>query len=526
MTHTILDLMDRVLSAVFAAPSWDAWRVVLKAIFGLPMTSAELELFRQLSGRTEAPTEQAREVWLIVGRRAGKSFICALIAVFMTCVRTYRLAPGEKGLFMVIAADRRQARVVRRYIRALLHLSPVLRQMIAPAGDTATSKGETQTAIYLTNGLVIEIHTASTAAVRGYTVVGAIADEIAFWPTDEAAHSDTAVLEALRPAMATVPDALLLLLSSPYARRGEMWKAFQRFWGQDHRRTLVIKADTLTLNPTASREIIDQAYADDPAAAAAEYGAEFRRDVESFIDPDALSAVTVPGRHSLGYSPEFSYVAFTDPAGGSGTDSFTLAIAHRLFDSERVVVDVVLERRPPFSPEATVEEFAKTLHAFGLSTVIGDRYAGEWPREQFRKHGIAYTVADRAKSDIYQAFLPMVNSSRLELLDNPRLLSQLTALERRTARGGRDSIDHPPKGRDDVANVVAGACVFSEDGHYQLGGTGVCVGFGHWIFESAATERLRGRMATFGDPIYEPDPLVRDMKARGKLPITTSDVQH
>ena len=37
------------------------------------------------------------------------------------------------------------------------------------------------------------------------------------------------------------------------------------------------------------------------------------------------------------------------------------------------------------------------------------------------------------------------------------LTAQLCSLERRTARGGRDSIDHPPRARDDVANAVAGA---------------------------------------------------------------------
>jgi hypothetical protein len=31
-------------------------------------------------------------------------------------------------------------------------------------------------------------------------------------------------------------------------------------------------------------------------------------------------------------------------------------------------------------------------------------------------------------------------------------------LERRTARGGRDSIDHPPGAHDDLANAVAGLC--------------------------------------------------------------------
>jgi hypothetical protein len=47
------------------------------------------------------------------------------------------------------------------------------------------------------------------------------------------------------------------------------------------------------------------------------------------------------------------------------------------------------------------------------------------------------------------------------LLDHPRLVAQLCALERRTARGGRDSIDHPPGAHDDVANAAAGALVLS-----------------------------------------------------------------
>jgi len=57
--------------------------------------------------------------------------------------------------------------------------------------------------------------------------------------------------------------------------------------------------------------------------------------------------------------------------------------------------------------------------------------------------------------------LPALNSGRVELLDVPRLVGQLCGLERRTARGGRDTIDHPPGGRDDVANAVAGAVVLA-----------------------------------------------------------------
>ncbi len=65
------------------------------------------------------------------------------------------------------------------------------------------------------------------------------------------------------------------------------------------------------------------------------------------------------------------------------------------------------------------------------------------------------------KSEIYQAVLPLINSSRVRLLDNHRLAQQLAGLERRTGRGGRDSIDHSRGGHDDIANAVSGALVLA-----------------------------------------------------------------
>jgi hypothetical protein len=76
------------------------------------------------------------------------------------------------------------------------------------------------------------------------------------------------------------------------------------------------------------------------------------------------------------------YLAFVDPSGGSA-DSMTLAIAHR--DDDRGVLDAVRERRPPFSPDDVVSDFAELLKAYGITEVHGDRYAGERPRERFSR---------------------------------------------------------------------------------------------------------------------------------------------
>lgn len=81
----------------------------------------------------------------------------------------------------------------------------------------------------------------------------------------------------------TPPGALLVCISSPYARRGALWDAYRRHYGQDGDPVLVWQADTRSMNPTVDERVIADAYEQDEAAAAAEYGAEFRRDVESFI---------------------------------------------------------------------------------------------------------------------------------------------------------------------------------------------------------------------------------------------------
>jgi len=215
------------------------------------------------------------------------------------------------------------------------------------------------------------------------------------------------------------------------------------------------------MNPGFPARIIAKAFEDDPARAGAEYGAEFRNDVAAFVTREVVDGCTAPGRHELPPLPGCRYVAFCDPSGGS-SDSMTLAIAHAdSRDRTLAVLDAVREVKPPFSPEGVVIEFAEVLKSYGINRVTGDRYAGLWPRERFLTHGITYDLSDRPKSDIYRDTLPMLNSAKAELLDLKGVTAQLCGLERRTARGGRDSIDHAPGAHDDLANSVAGALLLA-----------------------------------------------------------------
>ena len=183
--------------------------------------------------------------------------------------------------------------------------------------------------------------------------------------------------------------------------------------------------------------------------------AQFRTDVEGFITREAVEACVNVGVRESPSERKHSYVAFVDPSGGS-SDAMTLAIAHK--EGETEILDVIRERKPPFSPEAVVEEFRSSLRPIAARGCMGI-VRGEWPREQFQKRGVFYEPADRSKSEIYVDLLPLINSRAIDLLDHDRLLMQLTSLERRTSRAGKDSIDHAPGAHDDVANAVAGALV-------------------------------------------------------------------
>ncbi len=443
----------------FSADSWATWRVLDKALFGEPLDDLERAMFKELTGRDSAPTEPAEEAWIIAGRRSGKDVKAASIAVYLATIAAEAfqfqryLAPGERGVVQLLAVDRNQATICLGYLKAMFQ-----QRLFASLVDRELPDG-----LELTNRLAIEITTNDKRRVRGRTVVASVLDEIAFWLSDEGNTSspDTAVYDALKPAMATIPGAMLIAISSPYARKGLLWKKYRAHYGQDGS-TLVVKAPTWIMNPTLSRTegFIAKAYQDDPHAAAAEFGAEFRSDVSGFIEYDVIDAVTLHGTRELEPRGSTTYFGFCDPSGGS-KDAMTLGIAHLEAGSDTAVLDCLREIRPPFKPTDVVAEFCGTLRAYGISAVTGDRYAGEWVVSAFAEHGIVYEHSERSRSEIYLELLPALNSGSVQLLDNPRLLTQLVGLERRTSRTGRDTVDHTPGAHDDLANAAAGALVLA-----------------------------------------------------------------
>lgn len=440
------DLFGEILPGA----SWALWRVLLIASQGEPLTDAERPIFADLTGRESEPDAPVDEFWGIFGRRAGKTRAFAILAVYYACLIDYAdvRAPGERLKVVLLAATTKQATKAFTYIRGIVEGVALFANMMdgEPTADT----------IRLTNGVDIEIRPANFRTIRGETLVCLLGDEVAYWHTAEsAANPDSEILGAARPALATTGGPLFAF-SSPYSRRGELWNVYKREYGPTGDPTiLVAKGASRTMNATLSEKVVERAYRADPAAAAAEYGGEFRNDIEAFITLEAVQAVIPVGVRERPPVDGIRYRAFVDVSGG-GSDSHVLAIAHH--DGEIAVLDAVRELQG--SPDAVTVEFAGLLKTFGVTTVVGDNYGAAWVRDRFAAHGVTYQPSEKNKSDIYREFLPVLNSEQCRLLDVPKLEAQLVALERRTTRGtGRDIIDHQQmkNAHDDVANAVAGA---------------------------------------------------------------------
>jgi len=434
------------LPAFKSVQTWTAWLVWLKTIFALPLTDEERAIFQRCTGREDPPATEPSEIYTIVGRRGGKSFISSLTAVFIACFSSFKqyLNAGEKAAILILARDRDQAKIVFSYVSGILHAVAALEAMI----DV-----ERADQIELNNGVIIMVKTSDFRAIRGLTVAAAILDEVAFWDS-EGVSPDREVLTALRPATSTIPGAKLIAISTPYSQSGSLYEAHRDHYGRKDEHILVWQADTRTMNPTIDAELIQREIERDPEGAQAEWLATFRTDLQAAFSPEALEFCTVKGRDELPSSPFIEYRAFTDPSGGK-VDSFSLAIGHR-DESGNAVIDLVRAWDPPFNPKEVTGEIAEVLKAYGCLTVSGDLFAGEWPIAEFQSHGIAYQQAQANKNELYLSFIPVTNSRAVELPDDKRLLTQLRRLERKRGRAGKDTVDHPPRLHDDLSNSVAG----------------------------------------------------------------------
>lgn len=452
-----------------SGPEWQKptrapWHVLARILSGEKLTRVELRLFRACTGLQRVP-RNLRTLIGLIGRRGGKSHFLAALSVWIAVFGgdwANVLTPGERGVVLLLAPSRKQAQLLARYAIGLCQ-----NEMISGLVERQTAEE-----IEFSTGAVIETGVSDYRTIRGRTILATIYDEGCF-AAEEGASPLEEVLAAAEPGMATVPGGgWLALSSSPWKPRGLMHKRWKDLHGQqdacDRLRAICWVASSQSMNPSLPKGYVERKMAEDPVKARCEYvvdpSSPWRSTDADFVPDDAIQACTDWEVFERPPESGVKYFAFTDAAGGSGLDSFCLAIAH-VDGNGRAILDAARERKPRFVPSAVVSEYAALMKRYKISEVTGDHFSGGYVRNDYASQGITYRPSKLTKSAIYLAALPMLLNGKARLLDLARLRTQLSSLERICHTGGRESVD--ASGPEDLANAAMGALVGADNASHR-----------------------------------------------------------
>lgn len=408
--------------------TWANWFVFLKALYGLPLANdSELAAFKKFTGRSNynPPEGGFPEAVAITGVQCGKSTVAGTLL-------TDGSLTGEPGTVAAgISQDHRGSmRVLLRYARAPFETLDVFRAEVlrAPA-DTMELK----------RGTALSAYPCRPETLRGIRASIVVLDEPAFYTSTDGRPTDKEMWRVARGRVATT-GGKIVAISSPYAQSGLIYDLHRKHFGNDDSPVLVWQASSLDMNPTLSADYLKRMEEDDPEAFKSEVLGEFRSGTSTFFDSEALQSCVEVGIKERLPQAGIQYGAGADPASGSGKDSSSLTIVHR--EGEKIVMDLARTWAPPFNPSGVIAEQCDILKQYGLTEIVGDKFAAGFVLEAYRSHGITYRYAAKDQSGTYLELLPLVNAGSVVLLDQPELLRELRGLERRRGSSGRDRVDH------------------------------------------------------------------------------------
>jgi hypothetical protein len=424
-----------------------AQQAVLKATYGEALDPAEMEIYCRATGReTYAPREHS-ELTVIAGRQSGKtSRIGAIIALY-EAFREHGLPRGQRAYVLVIAPVVQQAAIAFDFMKRYILGSPILEPRVRKIRNDE---------IELRNEVIIACRPCSYIAVRGVPIICAICDEIAFWRhEDTAANPEQEVIDAIRPAMATLYNTKIVKISTPFRKDGILWREFQK---RTELRHLVWQLSTEEMNPAVSKQFLEDARQDNEQTFRREHLAEFTDNVLGWITPEILEPCVLRGVRELPRVSSGTYVAAVDPAFRSS--NFGFAVVHR---SDAGAITVVHAHRwstktvPP-NLDLIAAQVSEVLRRYDLDTLVGDQYCFPVLQQCFAKLGIQYrefAFTQHTRGSLYGNLRLLMTEEKIQFVDQPELLQELLDLEEVKAPNGAIDIRPPRSGKDDIAISVA-----------------------------------------------------------------------
>lgn len=464
------------------------------------------QIFRKLNKRTFS------ELILVMGRRSGKSFLVAVIALYVVYKllkmghpqKVYNLMDFDIISILNVAKSEDQAKgAIFEKIFSLVVTSPFFEPYIAHHTQTTLhfmtprdieeyerrknmGIDEKKGTIHLISG-----HSNSSSLV-GKTVIYLIIDEMAEMAGPRGDDGkDKELYEKLNKSLATFGlDGKTVCISNPLYEMGEFYRLYESSFERDH--VLMFQVPTELCNPTVTKSYLAQKRKDEPESYQMHFEAEFAvSSRDPYLPPELVAAAfdrwPFQQRREFG-EPAVPYFAHLDPAYNS--DMYALAIVHAEVipnerDSEhkpamRVVVDHIhlwkpKDKHSPVNSEEVNAYMVKMAKKFNLVQVSYDHWNSESSIFHLRNHGInavKKTFSPGYQDHIFQNLKDLFMNERidfygvdtnlstpegrLDLMEITEARKQFTHLER-IIKHNRPKIQTPSGINDDIVDAVAAA---------------------------------------------------------------------
>ncbi len=406
-------------------------------------------------------------VWAL-GRRSGKTLMASVTATYAACMLADEyhkcLRKGEKFYIISVANTIDQAKIALQGVKDLINGSPILKPLILR---------ETTDTLELSNGAVFKALPASSRSGRGMACPLLIFDELAHAVDTESGNAaGSSLYQALSPSVAQFGSlGKILLLSSPWIQSGIFWDLFKQANSGNFAQMQVVNLPTWEVNPTISRDWLDQEKARDPELFRVEYGAEFSQSLAAFLPPELIDMAVNPDRSILTLIQKFKnqYYLALDPAKGN-RDAYTACIGH--FDGDRLVIDRLHEFTPSFSGDKKlqvsiqeVEEWILEMRSiYGFREVVLDQHnsASTIQRLSGKLRIKELTWTAPSKTEAFTKLRELFNAGNIELYPHPKAISQLKNLiVQYRANGTWNVTGGTGAGVDDYCSVIAAVASYS-----------------------------------------------------------------
>ena len=392
-----------------------------------------------------------REYVFRVGRRGGKSSTLCRVGVVEILSDRHEVPPGDMGMLAVISTGHQDA---TKRLTTILAILDVLREPYRPlrVGNGVR---------LVRRRMGVQVFTASIAGVSGFTGVFVFCDEVAKWrEKDTGVNPATEVLRSVRPTLAGMPHARIVLSSSPMGRLDAHAKAFEE---GDTVTQLTAFAPTWVARPDLTeadtRAFVNPWNEDEWLR---EYGAvPLEQSEHGLFSSALLTRAERADAADIGVEEGCRYVADMDPANRG--DAWTFAIGTKRRVGGKVRRSIVCTREwhgtdaAPLDTHAVLEEILVCLQAYRvndhtregiLPTLYTDQAGADAIASIARRLHIPIVIEAATQANKLERYTSMATGlavDDIELPKLPQMRADLLLVTKRLTPNGF-TIDLPRRG--------------------------------------------------------------------------------